>query len=630
MLERSHKYLKEKKHEIVTASISDMIEQQQIIHYIEEGLLEKIYVAEDINYYSDQIKKLKKQISQYFQQLDGSIISSFFEEIDVNYTDAFWLLVNRHKTYNNISPKEFEIILDSQRCKIREILKYKNVVEAFDKEITNKILSKVRFAEVLINYADARKEETAVELYFPKSLSLQKREEVVLAYIASERPNVNYLRLIEKTKNKTPHLNVSDRTKLKAKKRADAITEEFLSSEYAITVTTGVSLSEDQEEVKKIIKHDGHWVDSYSKKFLAANTEIGTIINNFRNVFEYLDFQGCISFVSKKSDIDGWDVFRTRAEDDFLLTTVFHNNSLTSLLRLEIYLHFFKETDIDLEDIVSQFVNKNLNNDFNIDSLKLQMPGRDLKSWEKIRSLAPEFEALLEQYKLYVEDDFVDYELIRISTKTTKFSEVPSLLEKKYVYPVFEGDFQKLRYIFFDYMSDLFDYEKYNGLYDNFYQVLRSEKVNVSDYSERAKMCFQHFIGLGYLSMDESGFISFTNKDTITVIGYLFTFEVISYWHFPKLIRDEIDNMAKNKIVRFSDKLFTDAEQQYFDYYLNNRFSNGLWLRNKYVHATNTDDPEEQERDYKIVLKLLILLILKIKDDLELAKKRFKPLNNIE
>lgn len=81
--------------------------------------------------------------------------------------------------------------------------------------------------------------------------------------------------------------------------------------------------------------------------------------------------------------------------------------------------------------------------------------------------------------------------------------------------------------------------------------------------------------------------------------------------------------MNQAGMVKFSDKLFTTAEQEYFDYYLNNRFSNGLWLRNKYVHATNSHDKVEQETDYKILLELLVLVVLKIEDDLNLARSMF-------
>jgi hypothetical protein len=112
---------------------------------------------------------------------------------------------------------------------------------------------------------------------------------------------------------------------------------------------------------------------------------------------------------------------------------------------------------------------------------------------------------------------------------------------------------------------------------------------------------------------------NFNGGDLGTVIGYLRNFEVMSYWHYPKIIRDEIDVMAESNIIKFSNKLFTKAEQEYFDFYLNNRYSNGFWLRNKYVHATNSHDESEQESDYKILLRLFVLLVLKIEDDLNLA-----------
>jgi len=73
---------------------------------------------------------------------------------------------------------------------------------------------------------------------------------------------------------------------------------------------------------------------------------------------------------------------------------------------------------------------------------------------------------------------------------------------------------------------------------------------------------------------------------------------VISYHYFPLAIQQELDRLNQLGMIKFSAKLFTVAEQEYFDYCLNNRFSNGLWRRNKYVHATNSHDNAEQEGDY--------------------------------
>ena len=81
-------------------------------------------------------------------------------------------------------------------------------------------------------------------------------------------------------------------------------------------------------------------------------------------------------------------------------------------------------------------------------------------------------------------------------------------------------------------------------------------------------------------------------------------------------------------MVTIENSLFTHEERRYLNYYLNQKeFSNSLDLRNKYLHGTNSSSPEEQENDYKILLKLIILVIHKIKDDLIVfeAEKKLVP-----
>lgn len=175
-------------------------------------------------------------------------------------------------------------------------------------------------------------------------------------------------------------------------------------------------------------------------------------------------------------------------------------------------------------------------------------------------------------------------------------------------------------------MSPLFDYGKWGEKYFNFYHLLLYEKIFVEDFSGYRRDYLQHFLDINYLKLNENNSIAFVNKNLLIIVGYLNAHDVMSYWNYPKYIRDEIDIMATNELVRFSDKLFTEGEQAYFDFYLNNRFTNGYWLRNKYVHATNSHNLEEQERDYKTLLKLMILLILKIEDDLETGMKLTKHL----
>lgn len=77
--------------------------------------------------------------------------------------------------------------------------------------------------------------------------------------------------------------------------------------------------------------------------------------------------------------------------------------------------------------------------------------------------------------------------------------------------------------------------------------------------------------------------------------------------------------MTIENIILFDSSLFSKPEQAYFNYFLNkSEFTNGLDLRNSYLHGTqaNPDEIQRHEYSYFTYLKLLVLIMLKIDDDL--------------
>ena len=79
--------------------------------------------------------------------------------------------------------------------------------------------------------------------------------------------------------------------------------------------------------------------------------------------------------------------------------------------------------------------------------------------------------------------------------------------------------------------------------------------------------------------------------------------------------------MEADNLVIFKFSLFAKKEYEYFDYYLNKAtFNNGTDLRNMYLHGSQPNSPEDEKihmSNYWIVLKLFVLCILKICDDIE-------------
>ena len=63
--------------------------------------------------------------------------------------------------------------------------------------------------------------------------------------------------------------------------------------------------------------------------------------------------------------------------------------------------------------------------------------------------------------------------------------------------------------------------------------------------------------------------------------------------------------------------MFTNDEQDYLNYHLNNSdFGNSLALRNRYVHGSQSNDDKLHKENYFIFLKIVIIIIVKINDDL--------------
>ena len=89
---------------------------------------------------------------------------------------------------------------------------------------------------------------------------------------------------------------------------------------------------------------------------------------------------------------------------------------------------------------------------------------------------------------------------------------------------------------------------------------------------------------------------------------------------YPKN-RFEIDILIEEKKLVVENTLFSREEVKYFNFYLNQKiFTNGYDLRNKYSHGTNTQPEQKHKYDYYLILKIIILILLKIEDDIIINK----------
>ncbi|MEJ0101740.1 MAG: hypothetical protein WDO19_03875 [Bacteroidota bacterium] len=375
-------------------------------------------------------------------------------------------------------------------------------------------------------------------------------------------------------------------------------------------------MSKDQEEIRKYAVVDGSQEISYSEKYFDTQVNDVDRFHLFAGLFEYLDHYGLITLVNKPAEMDAMELLFMKSKNAYTGGLAFDIKNKLADLQVILFNHYLERNNHSIEKVIESFINDHLNQYFNVRDIRFKLPRRDSIYLEKIRLLAPEFESLLKQYQTYVDEGRIDFDLIAISFHPLWFDEIKSNVAKKYVYPV-HNEIYRLQYLFCSDQSPLYYVEEFKNKYENLYDLLKNEQISIDAFKEYQQDIIKQLIAQEYLFVDSGRRLRFKKNILLFLVHELNKTEVISYWYFPEAIRKVIDEMADAGYLKFENRLFTAPEVDFFNFYLNKKeFTNGMDLRNKYMHGTNNSADTQQKMEYFILLKLIILTLLKIEDDL--------------
>ena len=312
----------------------------------------------------------------------------------------------------------------------------------------------------------------------------------------------------------------------------------------------------------------------------------------------------------------------------------FNIKNMLSILQIIAYYKELNKINIRLEDIIEWFFKTYLPEEFGIQNYFVKMPSKDSTYYEKCKSILPEIDYILKQFNLLVEDGIIDQELLEVSSTSILFESVKSLIDTKYIYGNDKSqEFNNICYYFFSDQCLLHYTEKYkNKKYASFYELLLKENVKANDYSGYSERLLNYVIDNGYVFIDSDDYIRVKDKRMITILNDLYNNEVINYWKYPLKYREKMDELIEKDMLLKGSTLFSKQEQDYFNFYLNQRsFNNTYDLRNKYLHGNKLKDDDENTHynNYMLFLKLIILIIIKINDEL-CVKEDIKKNKNIK
>lgn len=595
-------------------SILDVMEFYNTLKYLDYQRF-KEYIAKETEVDIDAfIKTIKRKIGIFLNQNKDNYLE-LYDEIDFNYHDDYFDIFEAYKIYEQIDSEKFGQFLDKNKVHLQILLRNRKLVNSFDEVVKKRIKEDPIYAEtILVKYLNEE------DLYLPPALAKVDIDQLLIDYIQSRDANINQLRKIFYYPSNND-LIISDKIKLIAQRRIKEEEEKIFSGGSGLTTGVGISYPVDQTEVVKVDMNGMETNVSISRRWIEENLDFNTLWNNFIYVFNFFDSKMRLTLDSKRSECGVLEsIMHPNAEHLYIDSFSFKVKEMLSSGEIISYIEVLKIFGVRFENIIEWFFHKYLPEEFNVNDFIVKMPSENAPYFEKCRTILPEIDRVLKQYNMFVEDGFIEQELLQMSSSHLFLKDCNSLNKRKYIYPSSEW-YKTAAYLLFSDQSSIFYLPHKEEKFKNFFDLMISEKVKIEEFQEYQVSRMKWLFDNDLVRADSSGYLYFCDELKIIIIKELFYNEVINYWHYSIKIREQIDDFLSKGLVCEESSLLSRNEQDYLNYYLNkSKFSNGRDIRNRYLHGTNTNNEEQYKMDYYTIIKLLVVIIIKINDDLCISK----------
>lgn len=571
---------------------------------------------------------LEKATADYFAQacslasslLERNSIGDAFDSVELQYISRFWDLVASANLWRKISEPDLQMLLVRSPTCLHDVLQIPAMVKRFDACLCQALPKALPFSAELIIREFGVNGVSNTRISLPSSMSFEVIDELMLKYLESETPNYNYVSVLTKWPSSAKdYYRPSPEVVVLAKRRSKELNEQLLSQGTGVNHTISVTFSAEQKACKSAVYDEKQFILSYGLDWLQAHTDCGTILNNFIYVFEFMSPDGLLSLPAHKYENSTLlETFITRAFDEYSTSTGFDFRQMQAQMALQGYEEILKEEGASIERALDYACNEYIESQFGVSGFSVSLPARDATWLDKCKAMGPEIERVLKAFILYCDKGEIDsayFPFIDIKL----FDQIPSLVKDKYLIP--GSSFERRAAVLFHDQSHLAFLQTKKSKHQEFYFHINSEFVSKTDFYDVNWSLIDGLIADGYVVEEPDGTLRPTNRTH--VLKRLWDNGGIGLSRQGDHVKQVAKELVEENLAVYSSALFTPDEAGYLNYMFNNaRFSNALALRNKYDHADfSVEDPNaaEYQQDYYKLLLVLILIVLKINDDLAIA-----------
>lgn len=597
--------------------INDIIELFSVYLILETNIHFREWNAENQFQSSDESKKILAVIGRFFNKITENSLHETLDRMDRQYSKMFWRLFEKYKVYNRVDELQFSKVLNQSEISLIDILTNKQLVEHYGNAIRNFLFDNIEYTKLLIEEHLELKSNISNRLFFPKQLTSEDKKNLVNRYIEWPGASINTLGLISVAKG--TDLKIDGRMQLRAKKRQTEMIKDLPKTGALFEYGIEISFVPDETDIASYNKDGNVAVIQYDENWILENQDYPTLLQNFIYLFEFTDLHFRWLHISKLHMMGSFEkLIGTRGKREYTKGTIFDFIQILAQGQMQIYYKFLEKIGISFEDVIRWFFEVYLLEEFDVKGFVFNVSSKGSNLLEKCRNVAIEIDSILKQFRLYFDDDRIDRELFELSTESLAIQDIPSYIHNKYIYP--NGtDIQKIFHLLFSDQSLMLYIKDESDQYHSSFEVLQNKIIRVDDLNEYQTQQVNWLSNKRILIINELNQITYDEK-LLRLLFDLYSNDC-SCLSYLQYYSECIQFLENHEMIRFGSSLLSEAEQNYFNYIINDSaYDNSLGLRNRYAHGNHSPKQEYMEKEYFIMLRILVLLIIKINEEFCLRK----------
>ena len=231
--------------------VNDVLELYEVTKFVANKAYPKSWGQDELSI----VGHFKPIAAKYFKRITKPDFPDIYHSVDFSLRDTFWEVIDVFNVKDLIDENSLHKAFN-ETWELRELMYRERLVEHHGPLLRKLLISNPHSAEWLLDeYVAEHSVGGHKQMFFPKELTSDDVSQILDRYIASDDPNLNYVRLLENTKM-IHTFKVSAPIRVKAKRKAKLLNDKIFTSDSTTRMHYAHSVIIRPNAASKTVEYD--------------------------------------------------------------------------------------------------------------------------------------------------------------------------------------------------------------------------------------------------------------------------------------------------------------------------------------------------------------------------------------